>query len=58
MINLGIKQMMELYKNQFNMLSTIYKALFQPWAFFFGQNNTNKNNQPIVIIMPVFLKTC
>lgn len=54
MINLGIKQMMELYKNQFNMLSTIYKALFQPWEFVFWSNNTNKNNQPIVIIMPVF----
>lgn len=57
MINLGIKQMMELYKNQFNMLSTIYKALFQPWEFVFWSNNTNKNNQPIVIIMPVFFKS-
>lgn len=49
--------MLELCKNQFNMLSQIYKTLFQPWAFVFGYNNTKKENQPIVIIMPVFFKT-
>lgn len=47
--------MLELYKNQFNILSQIFKVLFQPWATVFGYN-TKKDNPPIIIIMPVFFK--